>query len=148
MALKGITFPPFVALVAALLLRPLPFPPALDGALGRLGDLLAPLALISVGLQLRFDAIVDQARLLCLGYKLVACPALVVAVLCLQDAAPDMASRVSVIEAAMPPMIGAGIVAAQARLNAPLVSTLIGVGIPLRLGTATAWHCLFGWVAG
>ncbi len=149
MALKVITFPPFVALVAALLLRPLDFPPALDGALGRLGDLLAPLALLSVGLQLRFDAIASQARLLCLGlgYKLVACPALVVAVLWLQDAAPDMSSRVSVIEAAMPPMIGAGIVAAQARLNAPLVSTLIGVGIPLGLGTATAWHWLFGWVA-
>ena len=149
MALKVFTFPPFVALVVALLLRPLPFPSALDGALARLGDLLAPLALISVGLQLRFDAILSQARLLCLGlgYKLVACPALVVAVLWLQDAAPDMTNRVSVIEAAMPPMIGAGIVAAQARLNAPLVSTLIGVGIPLGLGTATAWHWLFGWVA-
>lgn len=150
MALRVTTFPPFVALVAALLLRPLPFPPALDGALGRLGDLLAPLALLSVGLQLRFDAIASQARLLCLGlgYKLVACPALVVAVLWLDGATLDMSSRVSIIEAAMPPMIGAGVVAAQARLNAPLVSTLIGVGIPLGLGTATAWHWLFGWVAG
>jgi hypothetical protein len=149
MLLKVATFPPFVALVLALLLRPLPFPPALDGALGRLGDLLAPLALLSVGLQLRFDAIAGQARLLCLGlgYKLVACPALVVGVLWLVDGDLAMSARVSVIEAPMPPIIGAGIVAAQARLNAPLVSTLIGVGIPLGLGTATAWHWAYGWVA-
>ncbi len=149
MVRKVATFPPFIALVAALLLRPLPFPPALDAVLGRLGDLLAPLALLSVGLQLRFGAIASQARLLCLGlgYKLVACPALVVAVLWLDGAVLDTSTRVSVIEAAMPPMIGAGIVAAQARLNAPLVSTLIGVGIPLGLVTATAWHGFFGWLA-
>ena len=36
-----------------------------------------------------------------------------------------------------------GIVAAQANLNAPLVSTLIGVGIPLGLCSAPAWHWLF-----
>ncbi len=148
-ARKVATFPPFVARVAALLLSPVEFPPALQGVLQRLGDLLAPLALLSVGLQLRFDALRAQARLLGLGlgYKLVAAPALVVAALVLLGAEPGMATRVSVIEAAMPPMIGAGIVAAQARLDAPLVSTMIGVGIPLGLCTASAWHGLFGWLA-
>lgn len=143
---KVATFPPFIALVAALLLSTVPFPPALEGVLQRLGDLLAPLALLSVGLQLRFDALRAQARLLCLGlgYKLVAAPALVVGLLLLAGAEPGLASRVSVIEAAMPPMIGAGIVAAQARLDAPLVSTMIGIGIPLGLSTASLWHWLFG----
>ena len=42
----------------------------------------------------------------------------------------------------MPPMIGAGIVAAQARLDSPLVSVLIGVGIPLGLATALGSHLL------
>lgn len=146
--MKVVTFPPMVALVLALALRPLPFAPALDLALGRVGDLLAPLALLSVGMQLRFDAIAAQARALCLGlgYKLVVCPALVVAVLWLQDAGLSTITNVSVIEAAMPPMIGAGVVAAQARLDAPLVSTMIGVGIPLGLGTSAVWHWVFGWV--
>jgi malate permease and related proteins len=67
----------------------------------------------------------------------------VVAMLWLQDAAPAMASRVSVIEAAMPPMIGAGIVAAQAKLDAPLVSVMIGVGIPLGMLSAVLWLGLF-----
>lgn len=149
MARKVLSFPPFIALVAALLLRPVDFPPALEATLERLGDLLAPLALLSVGLQLRFDAIRQQARLLCLGlgYKLVAAPALVVALLVLIDAEHAMATQVSVIEAAMPPMIGAGIVAAQARLDAPLVSTMIGLGIPLGLATACGWHWIFGVIA-
>jgi malate permease and related proteins len=146
---KVLGFPPFIALVAALLLTPVHFPPALELTLDRLGGLLAPLALLSVGLQLRFEAIRQQARLLCLGlgYKLVAAPALVVALLLLVDAEHAMAAQVSVIEAAMPPMIGAGIVAAQARLDAPLVSTMIGIGIPLGLATACGWHWIFGVLA-
>ena len=81
-----------------------------------------------------------------MGYKLVVCPALVVTVLWLQDAGLNTITNVSVIEAAMPPMIGAGVVAAQARLDAPLVSIMIGVGIPLELGTSAIWHWVFGWV--
>jgi predicted permease len=64
-------------------------------------------------------------------------------VLWLADAGDGMTPRVSVIEAAMPPMIGAGIVAAQAKLDAPLVTTMIGFGIPLGIATAIGWHWVF-----
>jgi len=92
-------FPPFIALLLALLLRPLPFPAALDATLARLGDTLAPLALLSVGMQLRLDTLRQQARPLCLGlgFKLLACPALVMAVLWLHNAGTGVASRVSLI---------------------------------------------------
>jgi predicted permease len=79
---------------------------------------------------------------------LVLAPTLVVGVLWLAGAAPDMNCRVSVIEAAMPPMIGAGIVAVQANLAPRLVSMMVGVGIPLGRATATGWHWLFGALAG
>ena len=127
----------------------MPLPIAVDVVLVRLGDTLAPLALLSVGLQLRFDTLRGQARLLSLGlgYKLLMCPALVLGALWLLDARFDMANRVSMIEAAMPPMIGAGIVAAEAKLDAPLVSTMIGVGIPIGLSTAPLSHWLFQCVA-
>jgi predicted permease len=139
-----LTFPPFVALVIALLLRPLPMPPVLDALLVRLGDTVAPVALLSVGMQLRFDALRQQARLLCfgLGYKLLVCPAIVVALLWAAGGEPDMASCVSVIEAAMPPMIGAAVVATQHRLDAKLVALMVGLGVPLGLSTAPAWHWL------
>ena len=145
---KIATFPPLIALVLALALRPLPFPAPLDAALARIGDTFAPLALLSVGLQLRLGALRSQARLLSigLGYKLVVCPAMVLAVLWLCQAELDMTSRVSMIESAMPPMIGAGIVAAEARLDGPLVAAMIGVGVPLGLVTATLWHHAFAHV--
>lgn len=140
------TFPPFIAVAAALALSPWTLPAELRHALERIGDTVAPLALLSVGMQLRLGALGAHLRplVLGLGYKLMACPALVVAVLWALDAAPGMPQRVSVIEAAMPPMIGAGVVAAQARLDAPLVTAMIGIGIPLGLSTVPAWHWLFG----
>ena len=78
-----------------------------------------------------------------LAYKLLVCPALTVAVLWALDSGPGMASRVTLIESAMPPMIGAGIVAAQAGLDNELVSLLIGIGIPLAFVTVPAWNWLF-----
>ena len=41
----------------------------------------------------------------------------------------------------MPPMIGAGIIASQARLSCALESMM--VGIPLGLETALAWNWVF-----
>ena len=139
------TFPPFIALVAALLLMPVPFPPIVDQALLRIGDTLAPLAMLSVGLQLRFDALREHRRLLCvgLGYKLLACPALVVVLLWAADADSDMITRVSVISAAMPPMIGAAVVALQANLAPRFVSMMVGLGIPFGLATTPVWLWLF-----
>ena len=140
------TFPPVLALLLALLLRPWPFPAALDMALARIGDTLAPMALLSVGMQLRLDAVREHARALALGlgYKLVLAPALVVVALWALDAAPGTTAHVTVIEAAMPPMIGAGIVAAQANLAPRLLSTMIGLGIPIGLATAAGWSWVFG----
>ena len=147
-----VTFPPLIALVLTLLLLPISFPPVLNQVLQRIGDTLAPLALLSVGLQLRFDALREHRWLLGLGlgYKLLVCPALVLLVLLAgpQGDGSQMARHVSVIEAAMPPMIGAAIVAAQANLAPQLVSMMIGIGIPLGLATVPAWHWLFGLLSG
>jgi malate permease and related proteins len=144
-AARVLTFPPLLAMIAALLLAPLPFPAALEAALARIGDTLTPLALLSVGLQLRLAALRDHAKALALGlgYKLLACPALALLLLWAVDAEPGMAGNVMVIEAAMPPMIGAGIVAAQAGLDPPLVSSMIGVGIVIAFCSAPAWSWVY-----
>jgi len=99
-----------------------------------------------VGIQRRLDAVPEHARALALGLgcKLVLTPALVVVLLWGFDAAPGTTAHVSVIEAAMPPMIGAGTVAAQANLAPRRVSTIIGRGIPSGRATATGWSWIFG----
>lgn len=141
MAIKILSFPPLIGVAVAIALRPVSFPSELDAALARLGDMLAPLALLSVGMQLRLDALREQCRALCLGlgYKLLVCPAIVLVIVLAREGRFGMAGHVSLIEAAMPPMIGAGIVATQADLDPHLVSTLIGVGIPIGLLVAPLW---------
>jgi malate permease and related proteins len=142
---RVVSFPPFIALVAALVLMPLTFPAVVSQTLARIGETLAPLALLSVGMQLRFDSLHEHRRLLCLGlgYKLLVCPAIVVTILWVMDADGSLISRVSVIEAAMPPMIGAAIVASQANLAPRFVSMMVGLGIPLGLVTAPLWLWFF-----
>ena len=105
------------------------------------------MALLSVGLQLRFDALRKNARLLGLGlgYKLLFCPAMVISFIWINEIGPGMAAHVSIIEAAMPPMIGAGVVASQAGLDPPLVSSMIGIGIPVGMVTIVLWLQLFVW---
>lgn len=140
-----LTFPPLLALVAALLLRPLTLPDAVYVLLARVGDTVAPVALVAVGMQLRVDAIRARLRPLSAGlaYKLVLGPALVASVCLLvwEPTTPtaEIARTVMVFEAAMGPMIGAAVVASQYRLDGPLAALMVGVGIPLSLLTAPLW---------
>jgi predicted permease len=46
---------------------------------------------------------------------------------------------VTVFEAAMGPMIGASIVAMDHELDPPLVTMMVGIGIPLSFLTVPAW---------
>jgi len=140
-----ISFPPLLALVLALALRPVPVPDAVYALLARVGDTVAPVALVAVGLQLRLGALRERLRALSIGlaYKLVLGPALVAAI-CLVfwepgTPAAQFARTVMIFEAAMGPMIGAAVIANQFRLDGPLAALMVGVGIPLSLLTAPLW---------
>ena len=143
-ARKIASFTPFVALVAALLLRPLAYPEWLSFTLGRLADTLVPLALVSVGFQLRLSQIKGRVPLLLLGlgFKLVIGPLLMLLILVglLDQTGPVI--RVTVFEAAMGPMIGAAIVAMDHDLDPSLVTLMVGLGIPLSFATLPAWWWL------
>ena len=145
MARRIVTFPPLVALVIAIVLRPVAFPPLLDDALARLGSTVAPIALLSVGCQLRLGALRTHlsALALGLGYKLVLGPLVIALALTLlfQLDAPttSLARAVIVFEAAMGPMIGAAVVANHFKLNSDITSLMVGVGVPLSLVAAPLW---------
>jgi malate permease and related proteins len=70
------TFPPLLALLLALALMRVDYPPWFAEVLQRLGDTLSPLALVSVGLQLRFEELRGNTSPLALGlsFKLVSAP--------------------------------------------------------------------------
>lgn len=146
LARKIVTFPPFQALVLALLLSPLTYPAPVVAVLDRLGGTLTPLALISVGYQLRLGESrgVWQALSAGLFFKLVLGPALVATLFILGLHASGKVIQVTVFEAAMGPQIGGAIVAMDYGLDSRLVGLMVGIGIPLSLLTAAAWSYLLG----
>jgi malate permease and related proteins len=139
---RVLRFPPFVALVIALATTPWPYPDALNAMLARLAATLVPLSLIAIGCQLRVGQLRSRAGTLGLGllFKLLIAPALVLALWRVMSLGRLPELRVTVFEAAMPPMIGATIIALEYGLDPDLASLLAGVGIPLSFATLPLWY--------
>jgi predicted permease len=142
MARKVLMFPPFQALILALLLRPVVFQGWSIEILQKLGGTLTPLALVSVGFQLHFGGIRQELRPLVAGlsYKLLFGPAFIFLLYSMIIGAKGPAIQVTIFEAAMAPMITAGIVAIDHNLRPLLVGMLVGIGIPLSFATLHLWH--------
>jgi predicted permease len=146
-ALRIVKFPPFIATIAALLLMPVPYPGWLEVLLIRLADTVAPLALVSVGFQLRLSEVKGKVSALAVGlvYKLLLGPLIVLAVIAGLFEARGTLMQVTVFEVAMAPMIGASIVAMNNDLDPPLASLLVAIGVPLSFLTLVLWyHALAG----
>jgi predicted permease len=139
-------FAPFQAFVLALLLIPFEYPIWLDDLLKRLGATLIPIALVSVGYQLHLSHVRGKASALAVGllFKLALGPALILLLFAGVLGSGGQVLRVTVFEAAMAPMIGASIVAMDHELDPPLLTLMVGVGIPLSFLTLPAWWYLLG----
>jgi malate permease and related proteins len=140
-ARKVLTFAPFIAFVAALLLIPVTYPKWLETLLHRLGTTLVPLALVSVGYQIQWSAVRGKLSRLGAGlaFKLVFAPAIIGLLFAGLLGARGEVIQVTIFEAAMAPQIGAAIVAVEHDLDPPLVTLMVGVGIPLSFLTLPAW---------
>ncbi|MGA9667197.1 MAG: AEC family transporter [Gallionella sp.] len=137
-------FPPFIALVVALLLIPVAYPEWLPVVLKRMGDTLAPLALLAVGFQLRLGHLAGNVRNLFLGlsFKLVLAPLALFLVYVPLLGAHGQAIQITLFEAAMPPMITAAILATEHDLDPPLVTPMVAVGLVISFITLTCWWWL------
>ncbi|MEW6561835.1 MAG: AEC family transporter [Pseudomonadota bacterium] len=140
-ARRIVQFPPFISLLIALLLIPVEYADWFTALLKRLGDTLAPLALLSVGLQLRLGHVAEHARNLALGlgFKLLLAPLAIYLLYVQVLGAHGQAIQVTLFEAAMPPMITAAIVAAEHELDPPLATLMVAVGLILSFFTLTGW---------
>lgn len=137
-------FPPFISLLVALILIPVEYAPWFTVLLKRLGDTLAPLALLSVGLQLRLGHIAEHKRNLAigLGFKLILAPLVTYLLYVPLLGAHGQVIQVTLFEAAMPPMITAAIVASEHDLDPPLVNLMVAVGLIMAFFSLTAWWWL------
>jgi malate permease and related proteins len=139
------TFPPFVALVAALALRPVGIPDPLADLAGVLGATVTPLAMLAVGLRLDLAAGRHRPVALVNGLvlRMVLAPAAVLGVVAATGVSGDVYD-VSVLQSAMPPMVTAAVVASEAGLDSTLAAALAGIGVVVAMGTLPLWTLLLG----
>lgn len=132
-----LTFPPFQALIVALIVGRLGgWPPVLLPILDRLASTLAPLALFSVGLQLTLQLTRSEmaAAGWALAWKLVV-GALLVYAAGRAAGIHGQVLAVAVLQAGMAPMLSAAIIADQHGLDPRVANATLGIGILLSLLT-------------
>ena len=133
---KIISFPPFIALVLAFILKTFSYPPIAVSLLKILASTLVPLVMIAVGFQLTLRLNRKVTSQLCIGLsiKLIAAP-MAALFLCKIAGLEGEAVQVSIFEAGMPPMVSAGALAILANLSPALTAALVGIGIILSFAT-------------
>jgi predicted permease len=89
----------------------------------RLGDLKGLISALTLGLL----------------FKLIVGPILIAFVLVKLLGTTGQMTQVTIFEAAMAPQIGASIVAIEHKLDPPLVTLMVGIGIPLSFLTLPLW---------
>ena len=142
---KVLTFPPFIALLVALvvLLSETSYPATLETLLQVIGMTLVPAVMVAVGLQLQFS--VPKADVspffASLILKLLVLPLVAMLVFWLSPLS-GLPVKVAMLEAAMPPMITAGAIAMAAGLKPRLVSAIIGYGVICSAVTIPIWYAI------
>jgi predicted permease len=139
------TFPPFLALLAGLLLRGAALPPLANQLLDMLAATLIPVVMVAVGLQLtvRFHRSELLPLSCALGIKLLLMPACAW-LLWMLLGQEGLAVQVAVFQAAMPPMISAGAIAIAAGLAPRLVAGAVGIGLIVSFISLPVLYWLLG----
>lgn len=138
---KILLFPPFIAFCLAFILPLFMSLEPVEPLFTSLGLTLVPLALFSVGLQLKLRAWREDAKLisLALSYKLILAPLLIL-LICLVFGLGNLIAKVSIFEAAMAPMVTGTIIATDYNLNPKLANIILSIGIPVSLATTFGWY--------
>ncbi|TCD27714.1 AEC family transporter [Pedobacter psychrodurus] len=137
---KVLTFPPLIGCILALTLPRFIDLSLLDPLFEKLAGTVGPLALFSIGLQLKFGGWFSELKHIsfALLYKLILAP-LVVLVMAIVLGMNGMITKITIFEMAMPTLLTAGVVADQYNLNPKLSNLVVGIGILLSFITTGLW---------
>ena len=143
---KILFFPPFMGFVLAcgMNIFKFDFIPDLQTVFQKLGATVTPIALLSVGLQLKIDRNSQHWKFLRFGlfFKLILTPAIFFLLYKIVLGGKGLTVDVSIMEAAMAPMITGTILSASYGLKPKLSSMMVGVGIPLSFITLAIWYLI------
>lgn len=138
-----ITFPPLVGCIAALLLSSFLDLSVAEPFFDKLAATVGPLALFSVGLQLKFNGWLKLRSQIAMSmlYKLVLAPLLLFGLALIIGLKGDIA-KITIFEAAMPTLVTSSIIAEQFKLNTKLTNITIGISIIVSLFTLGIWFLI------
>lgn len=138
-----LSFPPFIALVLALVLGNAWFPGWLEEITRRFADMLLPLVTLAIGMSLKLRLVSEDRLPLMIGLagKLMVLPAMAMLLAWLLGSGSDVA-RVAVLESAMPPMITAAALLTGAGLALRLAPALVAWGVLLSALTVPFWFAI------
>ncbi|KKX51578.1 AEC family transporter [Sphingobacterium sp. IITKGP-BTPF85] len=141
------TFPPFIGCAGALILSSFMDLSVAEPFFSKMAGTVGPLALFSVGLQLKFKGWKQEIAQLSMTmlYKLMIAPLLVLLVAVLIGIKGDIV-RISIFEAAMPTLITSSIIAEQFKLNARLTNLIIGISILVGFITTAFWKVIMDYL--
>lgn len=130
-------FGPFLALLGSIALRRFHVPEGLQDSLVGLGRTVAPVGVVSMGMRFVPRRRFDRARTIVVGLalKMVIMPLLVLGAAILVGDIGSVAWQSSILEAAMPPMVTAGVVAVTAGFDEDLVIPMVALGTAVSLVT-------------
>ncbi|WP_145857955.1 AEC family transporter [Pedobacter suwonensis] len=148
MVLKKVsTFPPLIGCVLALTLPGFIDITSLDPLFEKLAATVGPLALFSIGLQLKFGGWFSEWKHIsfALLYKLILAPLVVMLVAIILGMSGTI-TRITIFEMAMPTLLTAGVVADQYNLNPKLSNLVVGIGILLSFITTGLWWMVLNYL--
>ncbi len=139
---KIIKFPPFIAIIAAFIIGDLP--EVTKPYLTTLSNTLTPLAMISVGYVMRLNLGDEKLiffKAMFLKMAIIPIVAFFLAILCGLD---GVEFRTVVLEAGMPSMVTAGILAMRHNFAPTLASSMVGYGVLLSLVSVPTLNYVMG----
>ena len=112
--------------------------------LEKLGTPIFLLALISIGIQLKFSFKEISVRDLSIGLvlKLIIAPAIIYVLYAIVSGGRGLNVQVSIIESAMAPMVMGSVMAVSYNLNPKLANLMVGLGIPVSFITLAFWYLI------
>jgi malate permease and related proteins len=146
---KVIFFPPFISFILAMMMNYFQY--SLNASLifgfEMISQLLTPLALICVGLQLKLSSLFSEKKYIVwgLGYKLFLAP-LFVLLIFKDSILNSQRFNVMVMESAMAPMITSSLLAVANNLRPKLASLMVGLGVIISFFTLIFWYFSLKWL--
>ena len=134
-------FPPFIALIVAFGASVFVYPEWLAAALARFSSTLVPVVMVAVGLQWRLTLTPEYLSPLIVGllYILFVSPVIACLGLWLLNI-EGMVAQVVILEAAMPAMISAGVLAISHNLAPRFTASLVGYSLLIGLLSVWLWR--------